>query len=201
MKNAKSTVFKKGFQLATAATLMMIGQSAMAASVTVRVVDAQTLKPVSNAAVCLGSEQHPGALGAKRTNAKGEVNFDKSPRNDFMLSVSAGGQGSYLQTKTARDFDVIHYIELKSTGPNSHCLSAGTVDISTRVNGLEPTHIRASTDADFEDTRWLPYRNVTRHAIERVSSENLYVQVKRSTVTDEGTIEAVSSARVGDLHW
>lgn len=200
----------------------------MAASVTVRVVDAQTLKPVSNAAVCLGSEQHPGALGAKRTNAKGEVNFDKSPRNDFMLSVSAGGQGSYLQTKTARDFDVIHYIELKSTGPNSHCLvtkrkpakvqgkdafslvsvdvrshshSAGTVDISTRVNGLEPTHIRASTDADFEDTRWLPYRNVTRHAIERVSSENLYVQVKRSTVTDEGTIEAVSSARVGDLHW
>lgn len=230
MTNVKSTLLKKGIQFVTAATLLMAGQVATAANVTVRVVDAQTLKPVSNAAVCLGSEMHPGAFGAMRTNKSGEVVYPKAPRQDFVLSVSGNGHGDYVRTKTARGFDIVYYVELRNSGMStrSRCLtttrkpakqmgkealslvsvdvrshnhSGGTVDVATRVTGVVPTHIRASTNADFEGARWLPYRQMTRHPIERVASDNLYVQVKRRLAIDEGSIEAVSSARIGDLHW
>lgn len=230
MNNAKSTLLKKGIRFVAAATLLMAGQAATAANVTVRVVDAQTLKPVGNVAVCMGSETHPGAYGAMRTNKSGEVVYSKAPRQDFVLSVSGNGRGDYVRTKTARGFDIVYYVELRNSGlsARSRCLETirkpaqqmgkealslvsvdvrshnhdgGTVDVATQVIGVVPTHIRASTNADFKDARWLPYRQMTRHPIDRVASENLYVQVKRSLAIDNGSIEAVSSARVGDLHW
>lgn len=230
MNNAKSTLLKKGIQFVAAATLLMAGQTATAANVTVRVVDAQTLKPVSNAAVCLGTEAHPGAYGAMRTNKSGEVVYSKAPGQDFVLSVSGNGHGDYVRTKAARGYDIVYYIELRNSGlsSRSRCLTTtrqpaqqmgkealslvsvdvrshnhngGTVDVATQVTGVVPTHIRASTNADFKDARWLPYRQMTRHPIERVASENLYVQVKRRLAIDAGSIEAVSTARVGDLHW
>ncbi len=217
----------KGFHGVLAATLMMAAQSASAAQVTVRVVNAQTLMPVTDVAVCLGSEYSPQAFAAARTDAAGEI-VTRAPGEKFILSVASAGHGNYSREYIARDFDIIYYVALDGRDRDSRCLApvrnsasvqgkdalklvsvnvlshshhAGTVDVSTRVDGVEPTHIRVSTQADFGGARWMPYRSVTRHAIEAVASTDLYVQVKRLIRQDENSVEAVSSARIGDLHW
>lgn len=217
----------KGFHGVLVATMMMAGHNASAAKVTVRVVNAQTLMPVSGVAVCLGSEYSPQEFGAERTDAAGEI-VTSTPDDKFILSVASTGHGNYSHEYIARDFDIVYYVALDGRDRDSRCLApvvnaasaqgkealqlvsvnvlshshhAGTVDVSTRVDGVEPTHIRVSTNSDFGGARWMPYRNVTRHAIETVAATDLFVQVKRLIQKDKNSIEAVSSARIGDLHW
>ncbi|MGB0866494.1 MAG: hypothetical protein ACPGSC_08285 [Granulosicoccaceae bacterium] len=228
MNNAKNTLLKKGFPLIAAAAMFSAGQEAMAAKLTVRVVDANTQQPVSGASVCMGSNTSPSEYGSAQTDASGEV-VTSAPGNDFVLSVAGEGHGDYVRTMTARDFDIIYYVELKNGGDQSFCMRSkavskadlqgraalklvdvdvrshshggGTVDVATEVQGLTPTHIRASTNSDFKGARWLPYRAVTRHQVNKVASEDLFVQVKRSLAVEGGSAEAFSVTRVGDLHW
>lgn len=230
MMNAKHALLKRGFPLLAAATLLVAGQDAMAASFTVRVVDAETLSPVPGASVCMGSATAPGEHGTTLTDKNGEARYTRMPGNDFVLSVADGAYASYSREMVSRDFDVIYYVELGHMGDQfancvragevwgaklqgraalelvnidvrAHSHSSGTVDIATEVRGLVPTHIRASTDPEFSNARWLPYRAVTRHEVEEVSSENLYVQVKRSAAVEGGDVEAHSVLSIGDLHW
>ena len=217
----------KGIQGAVAAALLSVGQTAGAANITVRVVDARTLEPVSGVAVCLGSKGQPQAFGAMRTNAAGEVMYGSAPKRNFILSVAGNGSGSYAREQTPRNFDIVYYVALDKRQFSTNCLApvkheqglgksaldllsvdvkshshhAGTVDVATRVSGVEPTHIRVSTTADFKGSSWKAYRHVTRHDISRVAAKDLYVQVKRLVDSDGNTIEAVSTTRVGDLHW
>ncbi len=227
MQDSKRSLLVKGIQGTIAAALLAVGQSAVAANITVRVVDAQTLEPVSGAAVCLGLKGQPQAFGALRTDAAGEVMYGDTPHRNFILSVAGNGSGSYAREQTPRNFDIIYYValdkrefstdclapvkhnlgqgksalDLLSIDVKSHSHHAGTVDVATRVSGVEPTHIRVSTSADFKGSSWKAYRHVTRHDINRVAAKDLYVQVKRLLDSDGNTIEAVSTTRVGDLHW
>jgi len=219
---------QKGKQLAAAATLLTLAQATSAANVTVRVVDAVTLKPVGDVAVCMGSQRYPGSFGAMRTNSAGEVVYAKSPSRNYILSVAGNGLGDYVREQVPRSFDIIYYVKLKSGKVGSRCMAptidsegqlgkaaldlvsvdvrahshaAGTVDVSTSTKGVEPTHIRVSTQPSFAGARWMPYRSVTRHAVDRVASTDLYVQVKRTISEEGGNLEALSVTQVGDLHW
>lgn len=161
-----------------------------------------------------------------RTDAAGEIHA-QTPQRDFILSVSGDGHGDYVQEQASRNFDTVYHVELDAGKANSHCVApvlrsegplgkealslvyvnidahshtAGTVDVSAEVDGLEPTHIRVSTSTDFSDSSWVPYSDVTRHSVARVSSEKLYVQVKRALTEGKSSIEAVSTARAEGLH-
>lgn len=228
MKHGNFSITKKGAQLALGTALWAFAQTATAANVTVRVVDSESLQPVSGVAVCMGSQHYPGAFGAMRTNDAGEVVYASSPASNYILSVAGNGRGDYVRELAPRSFDIIHYVELKDGTVGSRCLApafgsegklgkdaldlvsvdvrshshhAGTVDIATSTKGVQPTHIRVSTQPNFAGARWMPYRSVTRHAIERVSSKDLYVQVKRTVSQEGGSVEALSTAQIGDLHW
>jgi len=233
MKNRKGLSLIRGGIALSAITLLSCSMAAKASTVTVRVVDAQSHQPISGAVVCLGAEGKPSAYGAAPTNSAGEVVYPDVPKENFLLSVADNSNGSYARLQERRDFDTIYYVALDGRSGRSHCSLSSSrdgapknlggkralrlngvevkshshansvVELHTDVTGVKPTHIRASTDADFKNAKWMPYRQKTHHSVQKVSSQDLYVQVRRLVSRGDASIEAVSNpvvAMVSETH-
>ena len=102
-------------------------QTAWAGSVTVQVTKRWTKEPVPDATVCLGTPANLAQFGVRLTNAKGTVQFAKSPPANLILTVSKSGyKGRQIDLDRAqRDRGLL--LTLPAGGGGPRCVEAISV--------------------------------------------------------------------------
>jgi len=109
------------------ATLVLLGglvQAGWAGSVTVQVTKRWAKNPVKDATVCLGTLTNIAQFGVRRTDAKGTVQFDKSPPVNRILTVSKSGYKGRQITLDRAQRDRGFLLTLPAGGGGPQCVAA-----------------------------------------------------------------------------
>ena len=85
---------------------------ATATEVEIRVVDQTTGKPLTNAAVCLGTSAETGQFGRVLTSNAGIATFTDVPNTPLLLTISKPGFEGYQRTHSAGDYNRVIQVRL-----------------------------------------------------------------------------------------
>ncbi|HHH43324.1 MAG TPA: hypothetical protein ENK49_04230 [Gammaproteobacteria bacterium] len=188
----------------------------------VHVLDKQSGKPVSNAAVCLGITARPDQFGALRSDADGVARFTGLVQRPVAMqaTVSKSGYQGRQQLLEPLYQSRILIIKLASGGGGPQCDAplpasqddtasglaiehiairpdgtageAGRVLVSVRVSG-EANQIRISEQADFEGAPWQALAPAVAFTTSAgKGNKQIYVQVRRQAKTRGASIEVLS---------
>lgn len=163
-----------------AATLS--GPAALAANLTVQVLERGSGTPIAGAAVCLGTGADPSQFGAYRSDGEGKVSFQDVVDAPLVLTISKSGfrgeQRNLLGTRSDRVLSVL--LPRGGLGPQCDAPAASSDetglsvldfqldggDVRTRNRTVRlnfralggATHYRASESQDFAHAQWQPLR-------------------------------------------
>lgn len=203
--------------------LPLVAASAHAANVSVHVSDAAQDKPVTGAAVCLGTPADPSQFGALRTGSDGIARFSSVPEAPLVLTVSKsshrglrrmlpaehpdrtvllnlikGGGGPVCQVSVASE----EQVPPASAAPaiNTCVLNGGgtrtrnrQVTLSCSAQGTA-SHYRVSEHSDFRDADWLPYDRAPRYELSAGKGwKTVYVQMRRYRTVEGGSMQSNSN--------
>ncbi len=184
---------------------------ANAASFGVRVVD-EFGKPVSGAAVCIGTRGKTNQFGSYLTSASGDVVVDDLPLVPLSVIVSKKEYQGVQLLQPIRNWNLVTQVtllmhgagpvcdhQIVETAPESRSLTIDSLyadrrgssyTISSEVSG-KPSHYRVSDRKDFQGARWLPYNDQVKYWGK--SNGTLYFQVKRFSGSKSNWLEAKST--------
>ena len=195
---------------------------AAGARLEVRVVRGDDGRPLSGAAVCLGTQASPAQFGALRTGDDGVAAFDDLPHNGLVLTVSRPGFRGSRRSIGPGEGTRLLVLKLATGGGGPQCeagaaapaadaggqglrilsLKVGPdpsgdprrVVIHSRVSG-KATHIRVAETPDFAGAAWQPYTGTLAYRLGRAGGRRLYVQVRRHARTNGASLELLSPVR------
>lgn len=188
----------------------------------VRVLNKQSDRAVSGAAVCLGTTARPDQFGARRSNEDGAVRFEDLSQMPVPLLATVSKQGFQGRTQLLEPLYQSRVLVMKiaSGGGGPECnaptepldntsssgltvdriaLSAdsgtgdsGNVLISVTVSGAA-NQIRISEQADFAGASWQVYQPEVVYALSQGKGvKQIHVQVRRVSEAKGARIEVVS---------
>jgi len=227
-RNVRILYFLVGTMLAF---LMPAGQLAAyeSAWLEVRVVNKHDDRPISNAAVCLGTAASVDQFGASRSDASGIIRFEDLPRNPLLVTVSKQGfQGRAQRLEPMYESRVL-VVKIVPGGGGPACdvpieASAEEVSPALEITALSVSRARAegngnrvfvslevsgranqlriSDQPDFSGVQWQPFESPVAYQLsEGAGMKRIYVQVRRLAQTQGGSIEVVSPARVVNYRY
>ncbi len=201
---------------------LALALNAQAADVKVRVLDKVSGKPLSGAAVCLGTTAQTDQFGAFLTPGDGTVVFRNVPVTTMALTVSKQGYMGYQGIKSPAAYDRVFVVPLPQGGLGPQCRAAvpyegpgarapglhlgalrieggrsvthdRTVTLHARVRG-EPTEYRASERPDFEGAQWRPYREPIRFQLSPgAGRKTVYLQVRKYRKLNGASLQSTSN--------
>ena len=194
---------------------MLVGLITMsraeAAGLGIRVVD-EFGKPLSGAAVCLGTTGKTDQFGAYLTSAKGDIMVADLPKVAISITVSKDKYQGVHFVEPIRNWNLIKQVTLLLDGEGPVCkndanVSTDTVDqglviaklqatqrgaytlINSEISG-SPTHYRVSDRQDFKGSKWRPYNKQVK--FRSAEQGELFFQVKRYSGKKNRWLEARS---------
>ncbi len=202
--------------------VVAFARPATASEVAIHVVDQTTGKPVTNAAVCLGTSAESGQFGRVFTSRAGVATFSQVPNTPLLLTVSKPRFKGYERTLNAGDYNRVIQIRLadgvlgpicRITEPPTTPAKTGRtglhvkrflinggkprtqsrrVTLSSRVSG-NPTHYRVSERSDFASANWQPYEKQTVFQLSGPGGrKTIYFQVRRHKEVDGAELQSTS---------
>jgi len=194
-----------------------------ASEVEIRVVDQTTGKPLTDAAVCLGTSADSGQFGAVLTSRKGTASFSKVPNTPLLLTISKPGFKGYERLQSAGDFNRVILVKLADGGLGPVCHTTESpavhgaigktglhikrflvnggktrtqsrrVTLTSRVTG-NPTHYRVSERSDFNTASWQPYQKQTVFQLSGPGGrKTIYFQVRRYKEMNDSNVQSTSN--------
>jgi hypothetical protein len=189
----------------------------------VRVLDKHTGTPVSDAAVCVGTSADASQFGARRTDAKGSVQFGELLSHSMVVTASKTGyQGSETSVQPLTEAGVV-VVKIVPGGGGPHCdAPESTVSVSAgaglKIRGISvrkdpareqeggvllyiahagsANQTRISEQADFSNAQWQDLQQPVPFQLSDGNGPKLiYVQVRRHVGQEGASIEAVSSVQ------
>ncbi len=188
----------------------------------VHLFDKQDGKPITDAAVCLGTSARLDQFGARRTDSRGVVRFEDIRPNSLVVTTSArgyqgrqqsleplhqshvlvvklvtGGGGPVCNAPLAVSDEAGAGLTVEAVGvrPDINAQASGGVLVAARVSG-SANQIRISEQADFKDAGWRPYKPSIPFTLSAGKGvKQLYVQVRRVSEVQGATIEVVSPVK------
>jgi len=187
----------------------------------VHLLDKHNGKPLSGAAVCLGTRARLDQFGAQRTDRRGVVRFtDVRPHALILTTSGQGYQGRQQRFDPLKQNRVVE-IKLTTGGGGPVCdaprpASAGAaglvvdavriradihahapagVLVSARISG-PANQIRISEQPDFKGVAWRAYQPSLPFTLSSAKGmKQLYVQVRRVSSVKGATIEELSAVK------
>jgi len=228
-RNVRILYFLVGTMLAF---LIPAGQAAAyeSAWLEVRVVNKHDDRPISNAAVCLGTTASVDQFGASRSDASGIIRFEDLPRNPLLVTVSKQGfQGRAQRLEPMYESRVLVVkivpggggpacdVAIEASSPEevspgleivalnvSRARAEGNgnrVFVSVEVSG-KANQVRISEQPDFSGAQWQPFESPVAYQLNQgAGMKRIYVQVRRLAQTQGGSIEVVSPTRVVNYRY
>lgn len=125
------------FNLLLAITAFFLGHSfnAQAASIKVKVLDASKNRPITNAAVCLGTSANTDQFGAQHTDDQGLANFTVQSDTPLVLTVSGSQRKGIQRVIKAGNTNFVRVIHLPLGGLGPTC------DAPARIIDSKPESI------------------------------------------------------------
>ncbi|MGD2137135.1 MAG: carboxypeptidase regulatory-like domain-containing protein [Gammaproteobacteria bacterium] len=199
--------------------LVMVASGAAAADLTVRVFERGGKAPLPGAAVCLGTPANVSQFGGELTDAEGYVVFRGFPRAPLQVIASKSGYRGEQTPVVTSNTDRLLVLSLPKGGGGSKCRLGGsrvsvqtgglqisrfalnngaaattgnTVTLNNSISG-QPTHYRASENADFRGAEWQAWSAAPAFQLSAEPGNKLvYFQVRRQATIDGAGIETRS---------
>jgi hypothetical protein len=199
--------------LATAATQVC------AADLRIRVFERGGKAPLQGTSVCLGTRASIKQFGAGLTDADGYAVFSDLPGASLVVTASKPGHMGVQQPLVTSNVDRLLVISLPRGGGGIRCDTSATgpvvaassfqvenfainngasvsadrqVVLNNRVSG-DPTHYRASEQADFKDSQWETYTADPGFELSTGAGRKVvYFQVRRFSTINGADIQTIS---------
>ncbi|MCB1755699.1 MAG: hypothetical protein KDJ38_09265, partial [Gammaproteobacteria bacterium] len=157
---------------------LVMASQAEAAGFGVRVVD-EFGKPLSGAAVCVGTEGKVDQFGRYVTSVDGDIMIEDLPQVPLSVTVSKQSYQGVQFFEPVRNWNLIKQVTLLLDGEGPTCSDTGMVleendrrsltighlqvsgnsgnyTIDSEISG-DPSHYRVSDRRDFKGATWKPY--------------------------------------------